>query len=126
MKDELLTAADWDTLFTKDPARFIEALVTNILYAAEGDKEVILNRQRLVFEKWLALYNQAYRDVIAKSVSTSYAQRQALAVRQAEQRGRIAALSSLPLKKSLLKQTVDLEGVVSLLRELKQEVKPIV
>lgn len=105
-----LRDTDYEILFIKDPESFFESLLLNHSSDVVHAKEL--------FAKWLELYNHKYRETIAKSVETKYALRLEAHLANAERRGRVLALSSLPFR-GRLKKHVDLNEVSRLLKELK-------
>jgi len=121
-----LSDSDYDTLFTRDPATFIEAIIINLMWAKDSsDQATIIATQKHLFESWLRFYSTNLREhvlVIERAaVASSEAERIAQAEARGELRGRIAALENLPMKKSLLSQYVDLVAVSAMLHELKAQ-----
>lgn len=108
-----LTSSDWETSLRNDAMTFIDAIVLTILYSDVDRDETVL-RQRIVFSKWLA----NYRYTLQKGYDDLYKE----ALRKAEVRGRIAALTTLPMKKSVLGEHVDLSAIITIINELKEQV----
>jgi hypothetical protein len=116
-----LIDSDYETLFTRDPKSFIEAIVINLMWAKGNETEMaIIERQRYLFEEWLKLYTVAIKeDAHAEHAAREQDNRQAVA-RTAFIKGQIAALSTLPLKKNKINQeVVDLARVTSELKTLR-------
>lgn len=109
-----LTSSDWSNSLRNDPMTFIDAIVLTILYSDIDRDETVL-RQRVVFAKWLT----NYRTTLQKDYDDLYKD----ALRKADLRGRIDALSSLPMKKSVIGEHVDLSKVVIIISELKGQLK---
>jgi hypothetical protein len=116
---EQLLESDYDTLFTHDPGTFIEIIIINLLWAEKGKNEAeVIERQRFVFEKWLQYYSDNLRqDIVAELGSDK--NEAANTYQNGFIAGQIHALTSLPMKKSLLTQYVDLIAVAETLRQLK-------
>lgn len=109
-----LLDSDYDTLFTRNPGHFIEAIIINIMWAKGKETEAeVIERQRLVFEKWLGFYT----NHISIEATSGAAMQQTIA--DAERRGKIEALTNLPIKKGRLSNYVDLLEVSNILRQLK-------
>lgn len=109
-----LLESDYDTLFTRNPGHFIEAIIINLMWAKGTETEAeTIARQRQVFERWLAFYSDHIR-----TEATGTAEMKRL-IAEAERRGKIHALSHLPIKKSVLSNYVDLIEVANILRQLK-------
>lgn len=119
-RDNLL-ASDYDTLFTRDPGTFIEAIIINLLWADKDNVRTeaeTIERQRYVFEKWLEYYTKNIREEIVTEFGINKA-KDTKTYRDGHIAGQIHALSTLPMKKSLLTKYVDLIEVANILRQLK-------
>jgi hypothetical protein len=122
-----LLSSDWNTLFTRDPGTFFEAVLINILWdnRAPGgniDQELVA-RQRFVFERWHKYFAANLRHDIEielgllKSKATADYQNGHIA-------GQISALTNLPMKSGAFGKSVDLNKVAAELKRLKA-VEPI-
>jgi hypothetical protein len=118
-RDKLLSA-DLDTLFTRDPSTFFEALLINILWDKEPssvDQELVA-RQRVIFDRWFKYFEANLRIDIEKELGIVKAK--ATADYQAGHvAGRIHALTNLPLRNGALGKSVDLTKVAAELKKLK-------
>lgn len=112
---------DWELALTRDPMAFFEAVVINIVFSEGGTRQDVVDRQKAVFKRWLAYYNQSYRTTIAASEQTRYKQRMNKLIAEAERKGYLYALSNLPLKKSFGREIVDLGTVATMITKAKEE-----
>lgn len=119
-RDQLLSG-DWNTLFTRDPATFFEAVLINILWNDQAPAKIdheLIARQKFIFERWHKYFESNLRHDIekelglVKSKATADYQLGHLA-------GQIYALTNLPIKSGALGKSVDLRAVTELLRQLK-------
>lgn len=117
---EKLLSSDWQTLFTRDPGTFFEAVLINILWDKEPgsiDHELVA-RQRFVFERWFKYHEGSLRMDIEKELKLAKTKSGAdwqwgfIA-------GQIHALANLPIKSGPLGKSVDLNKVTAILRQLK-------
>lgn len=117
-----LLANDYDILFTHDPGTFIEAIIINLLWAKGNEVEAeTIERQRYIFEHWIQLYSANLREDILQELGED----KTLVDRNYQNgylAGQIHALSTLPMKKSVISTYVDLIAVSEKLRTLKAEV----
>lgn len=123
-RDKLLES-DFNTLFTRDPGTFFEAILINILWdksPADIDQELVA-RQKYVFLKWHEYFGNALAEDTRKELAKEYDPKLAQAHRNGELAGRIKALEELPFKRSGLGKTVDLLAVSELLKKLKESSK---
>lgn len=114
-----LLDTDKNTLFTRDPSAFFESVLINVLWGKDGatiDQEVI-ERQKLVFAKWHEYFAANLRTDIEKELTPQVLRANA----RGHLAGRIYALQNLPLKKTLVGQSIDIEAVTALLRQLKAQ-----
>lgn len=121
-KDNLL-GSDWNTLFTRDPGTFFEAILINILWGKDGkdlDQHQIA-KQRFIFEQWHEYYGTNLRFDIEQDIKAKLQPELDKANARGNLAGRINALQNLPMKRSGLSKTVDLIAVTELLRQLKAE-----
>lgn len=117
-----LLESDFDTLFTRDPATFFEAVLINILWdkTPASIDQAVLARQKLVFERWHKYFEANLRRDIEKELgliktkATADYQNGYLA-------GQINALANLPMRNGALGKSVDLNKVTELLRQLKAQ-----
>lgn len=119
-RDKLLES-DFDTLFTRDPGTFFEAILINILWdktPADLDQELIA-RQQYVFEKWHEYFSVNLRQDIEKELAIAFEPIAGQAYRNGLLAGRIKALEELPFKRSGLGKTVDITEVTKILNKLK-------
>jgi hypothetical protein len=122
-----LLSADLNTLFTRDPNTFFEAVLINILWdnRAPGgniDQELVA-RQRFVFERWHKYFATNLRHDI--EVELGLIKTKATADYQTGHvAGQIHALTNLPIKSGAFGKSVDLTAVTALLKKLKA-VEPI-
>lgn len=118
-RDSLL-ASDMNTLFTRDPNTFFEAILINILWdktAASIDHDLIA-RQRAVFERWFKYFEGNMRIDIEKELGLAKA-RQTADYQTGHIAGQIHALTNLPLRNGALGKNVDLTKVAAELKRLK-------
>lgn len=121
-KDNLL-GSDWNTLFTRDPGTFFEAILINILWGKDGkdlDQHQIA-KQRFIFEQWHEYFAKNLRFDIEREIKASLQPELDKAEARGNLAGRINALQNLPMKRSGLSKNVDLIAVTELLRQLKAE-----
>lgn len=121
-KPQLLDA-DLNTLFTRDPATFFEAILINILWDKEPssiDHELV-ERQKLVFLKWHKYFGDSLHADIEKEYSSKEQAKLATSYEFGKRAGKIHALQNLPFKKGALGRTVDINAVTELLRKLKAQ-----
>lgn len=119
-RDKLLES-DLNTLFTRDPGTFFEAILINLLWDNEPssiDQELVA-RQRFVFERWHEYYREYLIDDAKKILAKEYEPKLQRAYRNGELSGRIKALEELPVKKSGFGKIVDLIAVADTLKQLK-------
>jgi hypothetical protein len=126
---ENLLESDFDTLFTRDPSTFFESILINILWDKEPksvDMEVV-TRQRYVFLKWLeySFANQR-EEIISDQTLRNQIIGELMAAAPASYdagflAGQIHALTTLPVKKTMMSKTVDLIAVSEQLRKLKAQ-----
>lgn len=109
-----LKESDWTAAFTKDPDAFITAVVLSSLFADKAHPEGFLERQKLVFRKWLGFYSADFRETIASSVQATYDHRFEQAIKDAQ----VDVLATLPMKKYLGKTIVDMDEVKKKLDKL--------
>lgn len=115
-----MSDSDYELTLKKDPDAFITGLCCNMANAGAIGSDGLLRRQREIFRKWLANYNFAFRDTIAKSVETSSALKMADTMLQVQIEASINALSSLPIRKNWYgREVVDLKKVTQMLKDLK-------
>lgn len=107
-----LHESDYELMFTKDPNAFISGLWVKL------DQENSVERCQLIFRKWLEYYSKDFRTTIAKSVEIKFQNRLAEHAETAFVNGKKSALSSLPLKKTLFGEKVDLDKVMELMKGL--------
>lgn len=116
-----LLASDINTLFTRDPGTFFEAILINILWdkSPEDLDPDVIARQRYVFEKWHEYYANSLAEDTKQALSAAYEPKLREAYLHGEKAGRMAALQELPFKKSGFGKVVDLTEVTRILNQLK-------
>lgn len=121
-KDNLL-GSDWNTLFTRDPDTFFEAVLINILWGKDGKDldQAQIAKQRFIFEKWHEYYGANLRIDIENEIKAKLQPELDKAEARGNLAGRINALQNLPFKRSGLGKVVDINAVTELLRQLKAE-----
>lgn len=128
-----LADSDYDILFTRDPGLFIESIIINLMWAkdpANQDQAATIARIRFVFLQWLDFYANHMNEEYAKEQAGNYQVILTSLEKSAEQvgfhRGRLHALTNLPIRKGVLTSYVDLTEVANELRKLKAAGVPAV
>lgn len=122
-KEELL-GSDWNTLMTRDPAMFFEAVLINILWDENNHRRIdhkLIERQKFIFLKWHEYFANNLRFDIEQEIKASLQPELDKAEAKGNLAGRINALQNLPFKRSGLGKVVDINAVTELLRQLKAE-----
>lgn len=104
---------DYDLLLTNDPKRFITGITSSIFWDVQADRKLDIAKYQQLFEQWLDIYMQAITEPVDQWLDKQ--------VIDAENFGRLDALSTLPIKTvgSLRKrEVVDLAAVAVLISEL--------
>lgn len=121
-RDDLLHS-DWNTLFTRDPATFFEAVLINILWDMTPGKidQRLIDRQKLIFMKWHEYYGANLRFDITAELSAKETPKLSTAYNNGHLAGQIHALRNLPIKRNGLGKVVDLKAVTELLNQLRAQ-----
>lgn len=104
LNKDLIRDSDWETMFIRDPSTFVTNILLSFKYSDPRYEKQELERLQFVFSKWLQFHSEEYKR----------------SIKIAETRGYIQALSTLPLKKSLGRERVDLKQVTIQLKSFKE------
>ena len=104
---------DYDLLLTYDPKRFMNAVASAIFWDVQADRKVDFKRYQQIFDQWLSMYLQDVTEPVDDWIDKQVA--------DAENFGRLQALSTLPIKTvgSIKKrEVVDLAAVTETIKQL--------
>lgn len=111
--------SDYETLFTKDPAYFIEAILINVTLS---DNAVSIEKQKEIFLKWIGFYANSVREEAKAEFSRGSALRMLEERNEGKREGMLYAFTHLPFKPSLIgPDKIDMVKVQQVIKKLKAQ-----
>lgn len=116
-----LTDAETDMILTNDPDKFMDGITAQLFYANKNNQEHMFKRHRELFGVWLHHYNTDLTVKLTKLLHGESIKEHASDIEHSYMAGQLAALTSLPLMKSMIHgEVVDLKQVTAAIKELKE------